>query len=140
MSHHHPLPAQRLDLPDDDLDELLDQVLEERRGPVTEDDEAIDDKLPGSGPPMTEIEEAVETANEIAATLEDAIQKEYGGLTEDALRSMLLALIGIWLRKYWGHPEDGMPGLAVQALLKTLEPEISLLAEPPIAKAQSKLN
>ena len=140
MPQHEALHAQLLDLPDDDLDELLDQVLEERRGPIAEDEEAIDEKLSGSGRPMTEIEDAVETANEIAATLEDAIQKEYGGLTEDALRSMLLALIGLWLRNYWSQAEDGTPTLAARTLVRTLEPEISRLADPLIARGRIKLN
>ena len=43
---------------------------------------------------------------------------------------MLLALSELWLRKYGGHREDGMPGLAVLTLFKTLKPGISLLAEP----------
>jgi hypothetical protein len=140
MAHQSALYAQLLDLPDDDLDELLDQVLEERLGPVREDEDSFPDGLHGHDRPMREIEEAVETANQIAATLEDYVQKEYGGFTEEALRSMLLAVIEIWLRRYWSHPEEGMPRLAVQALLRTLEPEISLLATPVIAKAQSKLN
>jgi hypothetical protein len=143
MPHQHALHAlhdQLVDLPDDALDELLDQVLEERCTPVDEDEAAIDDERSGTGRPIKEVEESVRTANQIAATLEDSIQREYGDLTEDALRSMLLALCEIWLRRYWGHPQDGIPLPALQALLKTLEPEISLLARPLIARAKSKLN
>ena len=140
MSYQRALHAQLLDLPDDDLDELLDQVLEERRGPVAQDEEAICDEPHGSGHPVAEIEEEVRTANQIAADLEALIQEEYGGFTEAALRSLLLAVIDIWLRKYWGHREDGKPVLAVQTLLKTLEPEITLLAEPLVAEARSKIN
>ena len=143
MPHHHALHAlhaQRLDLPDEDLEKLQDQVLEERCAPVEEDEADIDAERSGTGRPIKEVEESVRTANQIAATLEDSIQREYGDLTEDALRSMLLALCEIWLRRYWGHPQDGIPLTALQALLKTLEPEISLLARPLIARARSKLN